>query len=301
MKTALRIAVLLLVAGAASAQTWPTGAKAGLGQIDIDGMKAATIPSGMILFVDTGSCPAGWSELAGAGKYVILAASANNDAGTAGGSNSFTPTVASTSLTAAAQAVNSLTAAAQTLSGSTASESTHTHSVTSNVAQNVFTNPAIAWPAAVPAFTGTPFSSVINHTHTVTTTWNVQGGTTASTTGTHVMTSTATGGSARVPTTGDVISETTANPAGGVASITPAGSNAWPAGVPTATGGGVTLTNNAVTSGAGAAHLHGVGTLANAASAVTGTMNSSAVTGTITMNQVDVQPAYLKLIGCKKQ
>lgn len=126
-----------------------------------------------------------------------------------------------------------------------------------------FTEGVITWPVGVPAFngsagtvpaqifTGTPFSSVINHTHTVTTTWNVQGGTSASTTGVHVMTSTATGGTARVPTTGDVISATTANPAGGVSSITPAGSNgtvsftptgtnAWPVGVPTIAAGSFT-------------------------------------------------------------
>lgn len=86
-------------------------------------------------------------------------------------------------------------------------------------------------PAGVnsaPVFTGTPFSSVINHTHTVTVTYQVQGGTTAATTGTHVMTSTATGGSARAPTTGDAVSATTANPSGGVSSITPAGTVAAP-------------------------------------------------------------------------
>jgi hypothetical protein len=76
---------------------------------------------------------------------------------------------------------------------------------------------------SAPTFTGTPFTSVINHTHAVTVTYNVQGNTTAATTGTHVMTSTATGGSARAPTSGDVVSATTANPSGGVSSITPAG------------------------------------------------------------------------------
>ena len=81
---------------------------------------------------------------------------------------------------------------------------------------------------SAPAFTGTAFSGVINHTHTTGVTWNVQGGTTAATTGTHVMTSTATGGSARAPTAGDAITVSTNNPAGGVASITPAGTVAAP-------------------------------------------------------------------------
>lgn len=80
-----------------------------------------------------------------------------------------------------------------------------------------------AGTVSAPTFTGTPFSSVINHTHPVTDpghthvqdahthpqnahthvqnshqhTETAQGGTTASTTGTHLMTSAATGGSLR--------------------------------------------------------------------------------------------------------
>lgn len=81
--------------------------------------------------------------------------------------------------------------------------------------------------AAAQTFTGTPFTSIINHTHTltITSTSRVQGGTTAATTGTHIMTSTATGGSARAPTAGDSLTGTSDNPSGGVSSITPAGTN----------------------------------------------------------------------------
>jgi hypothetical protein len=111
------------------------------------------------------------------------------------------------------------------------------------------TGPAqvITWPAGVPTISGTTinsFSSVINHTHTITVTSLVQGGTTVATTGTHLMTSTATGGSARAPTSGDSFTATSANPAGGVASITPTinapGAIAWPAGVPTEAAGNFT-------------------------------------------------------------
>lgn len=73
------------------------------------------------------------------------------------------------------------------------------------------------------SFTGTPITTVINHTHPTTVTVSVQGGTTAATTGTHVMTSTATGGSVRAIAAGDNAAGSTSNPAGGVASITPAG------------------------------------------------------------------------------
>ena len=84
--------------------------------------------------------------------------------------------------------------------GSNAAEAAHTHSVTSNVAvaAHTPTQPTIAWPAGVPtnaaeaAHTHT-FTQVPNHVHVE----RAQGGTTASTTGTHLMTSAATGGSLR--------------------------------------------------------------------------------------------------------
>lgn len=144
--------------------------------------------------------------------------------------------------------------------------SAHTHSVTSNVtvANHTPTQPTVAWPAGVPTASGTAVASHASHTHTYTDVvnhthpHNLQGSTTGSTTGTNVMASTATGGSARA------MAIATSNPTGGVATGTTAGPSAtlthtvtdptiaWPAGVPTASGGGVdahSVTNNAVTSG----------------------------------------------------
>jgi hypothetical protein len=63
-------------------------------------------PPGTIIFVDSGTCPTAYTELAHGGNYILLTTAAGGDAGTTGGSNSFTPTV------------NSLTAAAQTFTGS---------------------------------------------------------------------------------------------------------------------------------------------------------------------------------------
>jgi hypothetical protein len=83
----------------------------------------------------------------------------------------------------------------------------------------------ISWPGGVPTFTGQAFSGVITHTHTI----QMQGSATPATTGTHIVNSTATGGSSRA-----AISPDQANaPAGAVASITPAGTIAWPPSVPT--------------------------------------------------------------------
>ena len=179
------------------------------------------VPAGLITFVITGSCPAGWTEVTAlAGKTLFGTLAANADVGTTGGADSITPTV--NSLTATAQTVNSLSAAGQTAS----------------------------WPAGVPTFAGTPFSGIINHTHPVTDPGH-----------THVITelrdATTGGVTTNIALTADTSSTlgtkvtgsrttgvTTANPAGGVASITPAGTVAWPAGVPTNAASAVTGTMN---------------------------------------------------------
>lgn len=181
--------------------------------------------------------------------------------------------------------------AAPALSGSVASEATHTHSVTSDVAvaAHAVTQPTVAWPAGVPTASGGAVADHASHTHTYTQVpnhthpHNLQGGTTGSTTGTNVMGSAATGGSARA------MAIATSNPTGGVATGTTAGPSAtlshavtqptvaWPAGVPTATGAAVdahAVTNNAVASAAGSSHAHTVGTLAASAPAFTGSATS---------------------------
>lgn len=99
-----------------------------------------------------------------------------------------------------------------------ADHAAHTHSVTSNVA------------VADHASHTHTYTDVPNHTHP----HNIQGGTSASTTGTNVMASTATGGNARA------MAIATGNPSGGVASGTTAGPNAALT---------HSVTNNAVTSG----------------------------------------------------
>lgn len=98
-----------------------------------------------------------------------------------------------------------------------ADHAAHTHGVTSNVA------------VADHASHTHTYTEVPNHTHP----HNLQGGTTAATTGTNVMASTATGGSARA------MAIATSNPTSGVATGTTAGPNAALA---------HSVTNNAVTS-----------------------------------------------------
>jgi len=90
---------------------------------------------------------------------------------------------------------------------------THSHA-TGTLAASAHTGTAVADHAS---HTHT-YTDVPNHTHVL----NAQGGTTAATTGTHIMTSTAVGGSARAVTAGDAV----ANNTGGVATGTTNGPSA---------------------------------------------------------------------------
>lgn len=151
--------------------------------------------------------------------------------------------------------------AAPTISGSTAAEAAHTHSVTSNVT------------VADHASHTHTYTDVLKHTHTVTVTdpghshtipvntnsWTAFG---SSDIADSNRTTNATE-STNSNTTG--ITATTADPAGGVTTGTTAGPSATLTHTPT---------NNAVTSGAGASHLHAAGTLAASAPGFTGTATS---------------------------
>lgn len=158
---------------------------------NITGGNSAAVPSGLVTFVMSGTCPVGFTEVSALnGKMLKGTVTANGNVGTSGGADTITPTGTVSPITSV---VN------------------HTHSVSVTDPGHNHTQNA--------------------HTHTL----QMQGGTTAATTGTHVMNSTATGGSSRAATTPDTansttatnnsattgISASTANPVGGVASITP--------------------------------------------------------------------------------
>ena len=54
---------------------------------------AAGVPTGMIAFIATGTCPSGWTEdTALDGNYILATTHAHGDVGTTGGSLSYTPT-----------------------------------------------------------------------------------------------------------------------------------------------------------------------------------------------------------------
>jgi len=159
----------------------------------------SSVPSGMLAFISSGTCPTGWTENDNLATYnILVTTSANGDVGTAGGSNSYTPagTASINSLTAAAQTftgssttvpaetINSLTAAAQTFTGtlnqttSATSAGTPTGTNTGGAytegtiswpvgvptnAGGAFTDGAISWPTQVPTASGAAFSIATTH------------------------------------------------------------------------------------------------------------------------------------------
>ena len=109
----------------------PAGPKGDTG----DAGPAGTIPSGAILIIDSGACPAGTAEVSAmAGRTLIGTLAANLDIGTTGGSDTLTP---AGSVTAPSLTMNSYTPAG-TLAGVTVSAHTGAN-VTS-----VFTGTALA-------------------------------------------------------------------------------------------------------------------------------------------------------------
>ena len=269
----------------------------------------------MIAFIDSGACPSGWTEDDALATYnVLVTTSAAGDVGTYAGQ----------SLTAAAQEVNSLTAAAQTITypvnvpaigaGSftqatigwplgtpTIAGGTFTQPV---IAAGTFTQPTIAWPVAptnVPTASGAAFSIVTQDYNTGTTAYGPKslGGTTlaSGTTSITLSTQPTIAWPTKVPTasagafsegviSGGSFSEGAIS--GGAFSegaisggAFTEGAISWPAGVPASTGAG--FTEGAISWPANPP--------TNSTSAVTGTMNSSAVTG---------NTAYYKVIACKK-
>lgn len=147
-----------------------------------------SIPAGTIGMIITGTCAAGWTEVAAlSGKTLVGTVAANMDVGTTGGSDTIVPSGTNTAPTFTGNSVSSSAVSAGTpagtnsapaftgtgsqstsgdsagtpagtvgsisLSGSTANEASHTHGVTAagtNGTGTVTPLGTIAWPAGVP-------------------------------------------------------------------------------------------------------------------------------------------------------
>jgi hypothetical protein len=216
------------------------------------------LPSGAILLILSGTCPAGWSEATALnGKTLRGTLAANLDVGTTGGLDIYTPAGTNS---APALAMNPYTP------GGTNGTVSFTPGGT----------------VEAPTFTGTPFSTIINHTHPVNITdpghTHTMPTYTTDGSGTRPDNGSSTNGTTvTVPSNTTGITATSSNPSGGAASITPAGSNSAPAftGIP----GTVP-----------AQPLTGI------QATLTGTVAAPIFTGT----PATVIPAYVKVIFCSK-
>jgi len=228
----------------------------------------AGLYSGGILFVNAGTCPALTTEVAGlAGKTLFGTVAGNGDVGDTGGADSITATTASVTQPTIAWPAGVPTSGAVSMSGALANESTHTHSVTSNVT------------VADHASHTHTYTEVINHVHLQSVGTAATGGLAGYTYDASTNTSVAAGYS-------------TANPTGSVGAT---GTTAGPGAALTHT-----PTNNAVTSGAGAAHTHGLGTLAASTPVLSWPAGVPTATGSaLTMNSFDNRSAFTKVIACK--
>lgn len=146
---------------------------AGSAPVQLQTGGGSSVPSGAILLIDSGTCPSGYSEVAGLdGKTIVGTIAANGNVGSTGGSDSITP---QGSISAINQVIN------------------HTHTVTVTDPGHTHTLPVGATDD-----TSAPFDRADA--------------------GTNASGANATTASGSV-TTG--ISAVTANPAGGVTSVTP--------------------------------------------------------------------------------
>jgi hypothetical protein len=315
-----------------NAATMNTGTTAGtVAAGDDSRFSAGSIPSGLVMFVDgtISACPTGYTQVSSSGNYVLLTTAANADAGTTGGSNSYTPagTVAAPTFTGTSN---------QTTSAVSAGTPAGTNGTTAFTPSGT-----VAWPVGVPTFAGSagtvPAETFTGSPGTVpaqtftgssATTSAVSAGTPAGTNGTAAVTSVGTKfttsssgsfafttlagtASAASPTvtvpaevfTGSALATHTHTltatgtnatvsftPAGtnSTAAFTPAGTVAWPAGVPTFSGGAGTVPAQTFTGSALGTHTHTL--------TPSGTNSAPAFAGT----QATLSPTYLKLIPCRK-
>jgi len=278
-----------------------------------------SIPVGSILLIVSGSCPAGFAEETTLnGKTLFGTVAANADVGGIGGADSITPagTVSQPTFTGNALAghVHSFTGAALAGHGHTFTGSalgTHLHGVgTYAAAAPTFTGAALGThlhgvgtlAASAPTFTGAASSVVVNHVHVQSVNSAATGGLSGYTADTSTNTSATSGYS-------------TANPTGGAASYTPAGTNSAPtlsgsdaaitAGTPAGTNNAPALSGSSAAVGAGtpAGTLDSVsgGTPAGTLDSVgAGTPAGTVSQPTFAGNSFDNRSAFVKVIFCRK-
>lgn len=234
-----------------------------------------SLPTGVIVMWSgtLANIPSGWGLCDGTSgrpnlvnSFVKGVATSGTNPGDTGGSATHTPTGTNSAPTFTGNSVASSLISAGTPAGTNVAETSHTHSVTSNVA------------VADHASHTHTYTDVVNHTHTVAFT-NVASATTGgATTQYQIITKTT-----DTSSTQSDLTETTSNPSGGVASGTTAGPSA------TLTH---SVTNNAVTSGAGSSHTHVFIGSAMGTHQHTTTATGSVSAPTFTGDSANTEPVY---------
>ncbi len=267
------------------------------------------VPANAVFMVDSGTCPTGFSEVAAlSGKTLLGTLAANADVGTTGGSDTITPagTVSQPTFSGTVgQATSSDSAGtpagtvSQPTFTGTAGQSTSTDSGGTPAGSVTWPAgvPTASWPAGVPTFSGAASTVVVNHVHVYT-----------SQTATTGSVSSYEHGAIDTSSAAAEASISTNNPTGGSANYTPAGTIAWPAGVPTNSwpAGVPTFSGNAL-----AAHSHTItatGTVSqptfsgNALAAHSHTVTPAGTVSqpTFTGNQFDNRAAFVRVIFCRK-
>lgn len=238
---------------------------------------AQTMQSGTIVMILTGTCPSGYAEVSALNGVMVRGTlAANGNVGSTGGSDTATPTVAS--LTAAAQTFTGGQGTTSATSGGTPAGTNGTGTVTPLG--------TVAWPVGVPTFSG---SALATHAHELP--WQIPSTTTIR----QIAVATFGTGTSRAATavsaagTGNTTSAAVAL-SQAISAGTPAGTVAWPAGVPTLAGSSSVTSAEVFTGSALGTHTHTV--------TPTGTNGTSAVTGTL--NSISTVPSYVNVIFCSK-
>lgn len=273
-----RLAIILLFSASAYAQTvaivgspnvladgcaplWNSAAK----QFICDIPSGGGVPAGSTILIASGTCPTGFSEVAGLdGVTLVGTLAAHGDVGTTGGSDTLTPTGTVSQPTFSGNSVGS-----SLVSGGTPAGTNSTSTVTPLGTNSTST-------AAAQVFTGTPSTVVVNHVH-------LQTAPTGQTGGQDSFTRDAsTNGSSNTALS-------TANPTGGAASYTPAGTNGTSSVTAQAfTGSSSVVSAQVFTGSALGTHQH--------ATTATGTVSQPTFTGDAGENR----SAFLRVIFCSK-
>ena len=281
----------------------------------------SALPSGMIAFVDSGSCPNGWAQVAANGDYFLATVAANGDVGTSGGSSIYTPagTNGAPSFTGNAGTVpaepfsgNPGTVPAQTISWPIA---TPTFSGTQGTVpaesftgtQGIVPAHTITWPSSVPTFAGAAGTVPAE-----TITWPASAPTQAA--DTFGATKFTTSGSGTAAFTSEsargAISWPASAPTSSSVSFTPGGTIGWPASAPTendvnftpaGTNGTVSFTPaGTVTWPVNVPTNQTVGfTPSGSNTSVSFTPTGSVSAPTFSGQAASIQPTFYKVIGCR--